>query len=97
MWLFKHAEAVLTSSLHGTIFAAIYEKPFYAIDPTPYAPASRIRDFLELINAKELFLDRELIKKGLEIELPDIDWKEIRMRIQMERKRSLEFLRQALG
>lgn len=49
--LIKNAEAVLTSSFHGTVFSIIYEKNFMSILPTK--TGGRIKDLLCKLDLKE--------------------------------------------
>lgn len=93
IWLCKNADFIVTSSFHGTVFAVLFNKPFYAIDPQPYAPSPRITDFLNILNLEERFVKdpRNLANLSFEIE-----WGEVNKKLKSERNRSLGFLRNAL-
>lgn len=94
IWLVENSELVITSSFHGTTFAVLFRKPFYAVTSEPYAPASRIRDFLELVGAEDRFLD-DLNSLPSSID-NDIDWGFIVQNLDAQREKSMEFLLSAL-
>ena len=95
IWLYENADFVVTSSFHGTVFAVLFNKPFYAIDPQqPSAPSSRIIDFLNILNLEERFIEDPRTLTNLSFE---IEWREVNKKLKSERNRSLEFLRTALG
>lgn len=48
LWLIDHAQAVVTSSFHGTAFSVIFNKPFYPV-LNPNAP-SRINSLLKTLH-----------------------------------------------
>ena len=84
LWLVDHAEAVITSSFHGTAFSTIFNKRFGVVN-NPDA-GSRIANLLNTLG----------------ITLPEIkdvckdfcvDYQEVNARIQEERNRSMEYLR----
>ena len=70
LWLFEHAEFVITTSFHGTAFSLIYDKPFYSIIDKDSQTDSRISSLCKLVNAEHSLIDYR--------EKPDIDVSELR-------------------
>ncbi|RLI84862.1 MAG: hypothetical protein DRO98_08040 [Archaeoglobales archaeon] len=98
LWFCENAEFVITSSFHGLVFSILFKKPFYAINPEPSAPASRIRDFLRMLGLESRFLNLDSNNRMLLKNIEDsyIDWKSVFKRLNLERKKSFEFLKNAL-
>ena len=86
-----HAELVLSSSFHGTVFSMIYHKPFYVFDGMS---DNRISTMLTKMEMEERSLN------GLEdigrVNLLPPDYEKIEVVLEHERKRSEEYLRRAL-
>jgi len=93
IWLYKNADFVVTSSFHGTVFAVLFNKPFYAIDPEPYAPSARITDFLNHLNLEERFVKDPTNLAVLSFE---IEWERSNKKLKSKRNQSLKFLRESL-
>ena len=102
VWLIKNADYVISSSFHGVALAVQFEKPFYAVLPAiknknlGYMSNSRILDFLELVGLKDraVAYPEDLLKKEF---TNNIDWVNVHQKIEREKKRSLDFLKSALG
>lgn len=91
--LIKNAEAIVTDSFHGTIFSIIYEKEFYSYcSRKGMKIGSRITNILSSLN-----LDQRLIHDGSELDLSDIDYDEIRQRVENMRSASLGYLKKILA
>lgn len=57
LWLFEHAEFVITTSFHGTAFSLIYDKPFYSVVDKDSKTDSRISSLCKLVNAEHSLID----------------------------------------
>ena len=88
LWLFNHAEGVISSSYHGVVFSAIYRKPFIAvINPNKRA---RLDNLLELLHLEERGnWDLSFLKNEYEEEI-------ISGILAKERERSRDYLVEAL-
>ena len=84
LWLVDNAEAVITSSFHGTAFSIIFNKKFSTVvNPTA---KSRIESLLDMMN----------IKTPSPIDVIDefnVDYNRVNTRIKREREKSLNYLR----
>lgn len=88
--LFAHAEYVVTSSFHGTAFSLIFNKQFVTVaHPTA---GSRQRDLLARIG-----LSDRVVSSIDNLPTSDIDYAIINERLEIERRKSLDFLERALG
>jgi len=94
IWLINGAEYVVTSSFHGTVFSTIFQKPFVAINPEPYAPVTRIRDYLDLISARDRLLNDPAMITSSDFE--NIDWKTINKRLNFHKKRSINYIKRVI-
>lgn len=89
VWLFEHADFVLTSSFHGTAFSLVFEKQFYTI---PHRTTSeRMVDLL-----KSIGLEDRLITKVDNIEARPIEYDVIRNNISSKVKDSKQYLQFAI-
>ncbi len=90
--LLNNAKLVLTTSFHGTIFSAILNKPFYSINADKdYRRSTLLKTIgLEERNISTNNIDEKL-KKAYEI-----DFKKSNNKIQKEKERSIEYLKNAL-
>lgn len=84
LWLVDHAEAVITSSFHGAAFSTIFNKRFSVVN-NPNA-GSRIAN---LLNTLGIILPeiKDVCKDFC------VDYQAVNVRIQEERNRSMEYLR----
>lgn len=95
MWYYKHAQAVLTDSFHGTIFSIIFQKPFLS-KVNVNRGAQRFVSLLEPLellsrlkeNPEEMFAGLKLLKK--------LDYTEVNEKLEIIRKNSYEWLKQAI-
>ncbi|KUK16754.1 polysaccharide pyruvyl transferase family protein [Thermococcus sibiricus] len=94
LWLLSNAEVVVTSSFHGAVLATIFQKPFVAINPEPFAPASRILDFLNLVGCEDRFLDHP---KDIEEISMEIDWKTINRNLEKQKRHSMDYLKKVVN
>lgn len=83
--LVKHAEFIVTNSFHGMIFSVQYRRPFYIF--------SREQCDTKIIELLEMFgLSDRMRITGDELEASAIDYDDVHIRIEKERKTSIEFL-----
>lgn len=91
--LINNAELVLSSSYHGTLFSIIFEKPFYTLNGDKDL---RIKNILKLLH-----LDSRIINSDNYIDkikdINNIDFNYCKKIINIERKRSKDYLLEALG
>lgn len=83
LWLIDHADYVVTSSFHGTVFSIIFQKSFYPLINKAFP--SRISDLLKLLEISE----NE--DKDFKYQMK-IDYKKTERIIEKERERSIEYL-----
>ena len=87
--LIAHADLVLTTSFHATVFSFQFERPFYSF---LLKEGNRIGSFLDLVNLKNSSItEKQSIEKSYKInfELNYMKSKEI---LEIERKRSMDYL-----
>lgn len=95
-WLksFIDSEFVVTDSFHGTVFSIIFKKPFIAIG-NPERGLTRFTSLLSLFGLESRLVSRtEDVTEQLVQE--KINWEEVSVAIERERRRSFSFLSQHL-
>lgn len=96
LWYIKNAEFVVTDSCHGVSFSLIFHRPFIAIANRRRGVA-RFESLVDVMGVRDRYVyDANQIQEddGL---LADMDYSRIDEIFDMERKRSLKWLREALG
>ena len=98
--LIKNAEYVCTDSFHGTMFSINFGVKFFSFCKTKDAEKSSENS--RLYSALELFsLSSRLVniknEEQLLRELPEIDYGTVRMTLDQERKRAVEYLSEMLA
>lgn len=90
--LIQNAEFVVTDSFHGTAFSIVLNKDFYvSTSGTGPKTSSRIHGLLEKMNLK----DRYVVKADSLSRLGEkIRWDEVNKRIDVERAKSMKYLRE---
>ncbi|MBA2862302.1 polysaccharide pyruvyl transferase family protein [Methanococcus maripaludis] len=101
LWYLKNSEYVVTSSFHGTVFSLLFEKEFYAVTPdTGYkggnAFNSRLTDLLDTLGLKNRILDDPSKLNIVNFE-KGIDWGKIDEKLNVEKEKSLNFLKNTLN
>ncbi len=90
--LVKNAEYVIADSFHATVFSIIFERPFVAI--TPEVAGSRISSLLDILGLSNhiinSFEDTHIIEST-------IDFKKVKEALNIERKKSISFIKNALN
>ncbi len=94
VWLFAHAEAVVTNSFHGTAFSIINSKPFYSVIPRGMANSSRIESVLKSLG---LMGRMKLAAECGDCERDDsIAYEEVGNKLENLKKDSEAFLKRAV-
>jgi len=95
--LIKNASLFCTDSFHGTCFSIMFQKPFYSFRRYsrngPAKTFSRIEGLLEIVNLSSRIVERNTAVSNTPL---DIDYNGIEKRLDEERERSLDFLRNSL-
>ncbi len=95
--MIKNAHTVITDSFHGTALSINMEKPFFVFNSEKESKEtsrfSRIESILNLFEIK----DRVFGVSTKEIEEHAIDYSNVRILLQSERNKSMEFLRNAIA
>lgn len=87
IWLIDHAEYVITSSFHGAAMSTIFNKKFAAVI-NPTSP-SRLENLLHVLNIPLVSIE------DLD-QTQDFDYHIINTRIDEERRKSIEYLKEAI-
>lgn len=92
-WLrgFRDAEYVITDSFHACVFSIIYNKPFLCIG-NGFRGMARFNTLLGQFG----LMDRLISVDSDHIPSSDIDWTKVNAILDEKRRKSLDFLRQAL-
>lgn len=92
--LFSKAGMVITNSFHGTAFSINFGKEFYTITPARKHNNSRQRSILELFGLQErLIAENTPIS---DISTKDIDHNAVAIKLNIEREKSINFLKNAI-
>lgn len=88
--LIKNADFVCTTSFHGTAFSVLYNKNFYCIGHPLYS--QRNRDLLQMVKMTDRMVtsDKDVIK------ISDCDYFAANELLEINKKQSLDFLREAI-
>ena len=88
------AKFVITDSFHGTAFAIMFNKPFFALGNRKRGIA-RFTSLLKIFDLEErLILDNYTIENGL-IE-KSVDWDKVNSILVSEKEKSMNFLKNNL-
>ena len=90
IWLFAHADCVVTNSFHGTAFSLIHGKDFVSVIPRGMANAGRIESILKVVGLESQLVRAEAVS-GMG-DIPTIDWPLVHDRLDAARSRSVDFL-----
>ena len=84
----------MTDSFHGTVFAILYKKPFFAI-PNKIRGAARFTSLLQPLGLEDRMITEvsEISKELIETE---IDYKKVHENLDKLKKHSIDFLKNAL-
>lgn len=94
IWLFSHAEAVVTNSFHGTVFSLLHHKPFYSVIPKGMSNAGRVESLLQ-----QLLLSHRLVSasacESIEVN-SSIDYACVEVKVEKLREESVSFLKKSI-
>lgn len=94
IWLFAHADYVITNSFHGTAFSLIHRKNFYSVIPRGMTNAARIESVLKLAGASDRLIRAE------DVSCFDcatsVDWPSVSSKLETAREDSVDFLKRAV-
>lgn len=89
----RHAELVLTTSFHGTVFSVLFNRPFYTVK-LGAGNDSRSESLLEMLDLKQRMIP--LTATDIHSDR-SVDWDEVNGRLHEYRQKSRAFLHSALG
>ena len=97
--LIKHADIVFTDSFHASVFSIIFESQFFCFSRSEFSGMeTRLESLLELFELEERYqgkVDLRDIERILQIE--DIHYPLQSEKYELEKEKSLEFLRRSIG
>jgi hypothetical protein len=95
LWMFDHAQAVVTDSFHGTIFSMIYEKPFLTLSNARRG-AQRFVSLLSPVGLTDrLFYKPEAICENSKL-LKKLNYSKVNKKLEEMRRQSYSWLENAL-
>lgn len=96
-WLsnYSRTDFVFTDSFHGTVFSIIFNKPFITF-MNKERGNSRFTSLLEMFNLKNRLITTTFELTEEKISAP-IDWKKVNTILELEREKSLNFLKNSLA
>ena len=96
LFLIHHADTVFTDSYHGTIFSLLYHKCFYTFER--FSENDSINQNSRIYQLDKLFgIGKHIIKQDQEIiNNPYLNYKEFESNLLDARKKSLDFITEAL-
>ncbi len=81
-----YAEAVITNSFHGTVYSVLFEKPFLSVKLE--TTSSRVESFLNMTGLESRLVSAPFTS----CRIPEVDFKRAKEIIEVERKKSLDYL-----
>ena len=93
LWLFDHADLILTDSFHACVFSFLFDKPFIVYDRN--WDEGDMNSRLETLLSK-FQLERKYANSELQNDIWEHDYKEGYKQLELERKKSINFLKEAL-
>ena len=94
--LIKDAQLVITTSFHGTIFSTIYEKRFFTIkNGEMYGDDDRVRTLIDNVDLRERLINT-IFDENFDY-MRDIDYRNSKNKINLLKKNSELFFKEALG
>lgn len=91
LWLFAHAECIVTTSFHGCAISLSYQKDFYAMNFNEQT-TSRMRELLVSVGLK----DRYKKPSGNDVSFAPIDYKSVNQKLSSLRGISRSYLQKTL-
>ena len=93
LWLFEHADLILTDSFHACVFSFLFNKPFIVYDRN--WDGGNMNSRLETLLSK-FHLERKYANSGIENDTWEHDYTEGYTQLEIERKTAIDFLKKAL-
>lgn len=93
LWLFDHADIILTDSFHACVFSFLFNKPFIVYDRN--WNGGNMNSRLDTLLSK-FHLERKYVNSGLENDIWEHDYTEGYKQLEIERKKAIDFLKKAL-
>lgn len=93
LWLFEHADLILTDSFHACVFSFLFNKPFIVYDRN--WNEGNMNSRLETLLSK-FSLKRKYANSGLPNDIWEHDYTEGYKQLEIERKKAINFLKKAL-
>lgn len=93
LWLFDHADVILTDSFHACVFSFLFNKPFVVYDRN--WNEGNMNSRLETL-LKKFHLERKYANSGLDNDIWEHDYTVGYKQLDIEREKAIEFLRDAL-
>ena len=94
LWLFDHADLILTDSFHACVFSFLFNKPFVVYDRN--WNEGNMNSRLETL-LRKFSLERKYSYSGLENDIWEHDYTEGYKQLEAEREKAIRFLKEALG
>ena len=94
LWLFDHADIILTDSFHACVFSFLFNKPFIVYDRN--WGAGNMNSRIETLLSK-FHLERKYANSGLDNDIWEHDYTEGYKQLEIEREKAIKFLKEALG
>ena len=94
LWLFDHADLILTDSFHACVFSFLFNKPFVVYDRN--WNEGNMNSRLETL-LRKFSLERKYSYSGLENDIWEHDYTEGYKQLEVEREKAIRFLKEALG
>lgn len=93
-WLkgFRDAKYIITDSFHACVFSIIYNKPFIAIGNNGRG-LTRFESLLSTFKLNHLLVSEN--SKDIDL-LKDFDWNQVNSVLEIEKKKSIDFLKSSL-
>ena len=93
LWLFDHADLILTDSFHACVFSFLFNKPFIVYDRN--WDKENMNSRLETLLSK-FHLERKYVNSGLDNDIWEHDYSEGYVQLEIERQKAVDFLKKAL-
>lgn len=93
LWLFAHADLILTDSFHACVFSFLFNKPFVVFDRNWNGGNmnSRLDTLLSKFN-----LERKYANSGLDNDIWEHNYEDGYKQLEIERMKAIDFLKNAL-
>lgn len=91
LWYVKNAQFIVTNSYHGTIFSIHFRRPFYTFIES--SMRSRIDTLMGIVDIRDRVVEKYF---AINFQPEDVDFTTLQGTIEVERKKSLDFLKRAI-